>query len=223
MAIFCRAGIVAIYISLYASACAVEETAVAEQQGMTIQGRALQGIALNGMTIQGMSMLGFQFDGATLDGVALENVHVDKGELVAERDGATLRGTQLIGAVLQAQVRNVYVNPAASALITYRITAIEPEMSSYDPTHTGSTSLYTLEQWVTDSGTWQPACPADSDGRRVAIPLAAVWDERGDRIASSSLFTFGCTSGVIAKCYRWGYRPWLTGYSADMAATHWTC
>jgi len=190
---------------------------------MTLQGRALNGIALNGMTLQGMSLLGFQFDGATQGGLALANVHVDKGELIAERDGATLRGTQLAGAVLQAQARNLNVDPEAAALITYRITSVEPEASSYDPTHTGSTFLYMLEQWVTDSGTWQPACPADSDGRRVAIPLAATWDERGDRSASSSLFTFGCTSGVIAKCYRWGYRPWLTGYGADMAATHWTC
>jgi len=27
---------------------------------------------------------------------------------------------------------------------------------------------------------------------------------------------------VIAKCYRWGYRPWVTGYG-DLATMHWTC
>jgi hypothetical protein len=27
---------------------------------------------------------------------------------------------------------------------------------------------------------------------------------------------------VIAKCYRWGYRPWVTGYG-DLVAMHWTC
>jgi len=31
-----------------------------------------------------------------------------------------------------------------------------------------------------------------------------------------------CTTGVIAKCYRWGYRPWVTGYG-DLVALHWTC
>ena len=27
---------------------------------------------------------------------------------------------------------------------------------------------------------------------------------------------------MIAKCYRWGYRPWVTGYG-DLTAMHWTC
>src|SRR5262249_50734974 len=31
-----------------------------------------------------------------------------------------------------------------------------------------------------------------------------------------------CTTGVIAKCYRWGYRPWVTGYG-NLVAMHWTC
>jgi hypothetical protein len=56
----------------------------------------------------------------------------------------------------------------------------------------------------------------------VAIPLAAIWDERGNRIESSTLFTFGCTTGVIAKCYRWGYRPWVTGYG-NLVTMHQTC
>ena len=46
--------------------------------------------------------------------------------------------------------------------------------------------------------------------------MAAVFDEHGDRSTPAGMFTFACTSGVIAKCYRWGYRPWLTGYG-DLA------
>jgi hypothetical protein len=107
-------------------------------------------------------------------------------------------------------------------VIQYRVAAIQPELAQYDPTATGHTFLYTLEQWVGDSASWQPACPADADGRSVAIPLAAVWDEHGDRSESSAMFTFGCTTGVIAKCYRWGYRPWVTGYG-DLTETHWAC
>jgi len=107
-------------------------------------------------------------------------------------------------------------------VVEYQITNVVAEAAKYDPTHTGSTYLYTLEQWVSDSSSFEPACLADADGRRVAIPLAATWDEHGDRIESSSLFTFGCTMGVIAKCYRWGYRPWVTGYG-NLATMHWTC
>jgi hypothetical protein len=184
---------------------------------MTMQGMTMQGTLLQGMTMQGMSL-----DGATLSGDALGNVRVERGELVAERGSITLRGTALVGVQLHAQVRNLGVTPPASAVIEYRIAAVVPELAQYDPTHTGNTFLYTLEQWVDDTGSWQPACPTDTDGRSVAIPLAATWDEHGDRIVSGSLFTFGCTTGVIAKCYRWGYRPWVTGYG-DLTAMHWTC
>jgi hypothetical protein len=108
-------------------------------------------------------------------------------------------------------------------LAPHRITSVMPELASYDPTHTGSTYLYTVERWDADSAAWQPACAPDADGRRVAIPLAGTWDDHGNRIESTTLFTLGCTAGVIAKCYRWGYRPWLTGYAADMTTMHWTC
>ena len=196
-------------------ACGVEppsaSTSTADQPGMTLQGMTLQGMTLQGMTLQGMNMQGILVDGATLSGDPLSYVRVERGEVVAERGGATLRGTALVGAQFQAQVRNIAVSPPATSVVQYRVAAIRPELEEYDPTSTGYTYLYRLEQWVTDSASWQPACPADSDGRRVAFPLGAVWDEHGDRSESSAMFTFGCTTGVIAKCYRWGYRPWVTG------------
>jgi hypothetical protein len=211
-------------LGLALSACGAVDTptSIAEQDGMTMQGMTMQGMTMQGMTMQGMTMQGMELGNATLSGNALQNVRVDKGEVVAERGTTTLRGTALVGAHFWADVRNLAVSPPSTAVVEYRVTAITPEDSQYDPTGTGHTYLYTLEQWVDDTASWQPACPADGDGRRVAIPLAATWDERGDRIASSTRFTFGCTTGVIAKCYRWGYRPWVTGYG-DLTSMHWTC
>jgi hypothetical protein len=203
-------------------ACEVVQTSTTEQASTNLQGVNMQGVNMQGVALQGMTMLGFHRDGATLFGAPLDNVRVERGEVVATRGSFTLRGAALVGAHLRAEVRNLEVTPPAIAAIEYRITAVTPELPKYDPTHTGNTFLYTLEQWVGDTGSWRPACPADSDGRSVAIPLAATWDERGDRIEASSLFTFGCTTGVIAKCYRWGYRPWVTGYG-DLTAMHWTC
>jgi hypothetical protein len=199
------------------------ETSTEEQAGSNMQGSNMQGVSMQGSSMQGMSLQGFRIDGATLGGTALSNLRVERGEVIAEQGGVTLRGAGLVGARLQAQARNTAVSPPVTALLEYRIAAVAPEAAAYDPTSTGSTFLYSLEQWVDASNSWQPACPADLDGRRVAIPLAATWDEGGDRLASSTLFTFGCTTGVIAKCYRWGYRPWLTGYGADMAGMHQTC
>jgi hypothetical protein len=203
-------------------ACDAVETSATEQAGTEQQGTEQQGIELQGTEQQGMAMLGMRFGDATLSGDPLQHVRVERGEVVAERGTTTLRGAALVGAHFHAEVRNLAVSPPATAVLEYRVTAIAPELSKYDPTNTGNTFLYTLEQWVDDTSSWQPACPADAEGRRVAIPLAAIWDEHGDRIESSSLFTFGCTTGVIAKCYRWGYRPWVTGYG-DLTAMHWTC
>ena len=197
--------------------CEVAKTSTIEQAGIN-----LQGINLQGVNLQGMNLQGFRTAGATLSGSALDNVRVERGEVVAELGTATLRGAALTGAHFFAEAQDPTASPPATELIEFQITAIDPELSQYDPTRTGNTFLYTLEQWVDDTGSWQPACPADTDGRQVAIPLAATWNEHGDRLDPGSLFTFGCTTGVIAKCYRWGYRPWVTGYG-DLATMHWTC
>jgi hypothetical protein len=199
-----------------------ELTSTAEQSSVKRQGMEMQGMEMQGMEMQGMEMQGMRLEGVTMSGDTLRHVRVVKGELFADRGSNTLRGTQLIGARLEAQVRNVSVNPPTSAVAQYRITDIDREDDRFDPTGTRNTYLYTLEQFVPDDNTWRSACPADDDGRRVAIPIAAIWDERGNRIESSTMFTFGCTTGVIAKCYRWGYRPWVTGYG-DLVSMHQTC
>ncbi|HEX7843585.1 MAG TPA: ADYC domain-containing protein [Kofleriaceae bacterium] len=167
-------------------------------------------------------MVGFKFADATLNGSALVNVRIEKGELVAEQGGNTLHGTALAGAHLFAQVRNINAIPQTSATVEYKLDAIATELPAWDPLATGNTYIYTLKQWVPDTSSWGFACPADADGNKVAIPLTATWDESGARVTSSTLFTFGCTTGVIAKCYRWGYRPWVTGYG-DLVTAHQTC
>jgi hypothetical protein len=144
------------------------------------------------------------------------------GELYAEQNGNTLHGTALKDAHLKAQAHNLTANPPTSATVEYQIMNVETEDPAHDPTNTGSTFLYTLAQNVDNTGSWQLACPVDDDGRNVAIPLAHTWNEQGARVESNMLFTFGCTMGVIAKCYRWGYRPWVTIYG-DLVTTHWTC
>jgi ADYC domain len=220
---------IATCIAIGLSGCAVEsaesgnvELGRASQASTRVQGMEMQGMEMQGMEMQGMEMQGMRLEGATMSSDTLSSVRVQRGEVIAKRGSTTVRGTQLVGAHFQAQVRDISVSPPRAATAEIRITAIQQEDSAYDPTDTGHTFLYTLEQWVPDTQSWQPACGEDADGRRVAIPVAAIFDEHGDRFESSSLFTFGCTTGVIAKCYRWGYRPWISGYG-DMEAMHWTC
>ena len=198
-------------LTTFVYACVVsEDTSTGEQANEN-----LNGPNLNGSNQNGSNLLAFLVEGATNDSVALTDLRVFKGELIAERNAVTLRGDELAGTELQAHVGTIG-SPTTAA---YRITAVTPEVGN-DPTGTGSTFLYTLEQW---NGTaWVDGCPLDHNGQRFAIPVAAEWDETGNRTDDSSKFTLACTSGVIAKCYRWGYRPWVTGYG-DLATMHWTC
>lgn len=216
-----RVGIVCL-AALFASYCSsgTDETSITVQAGSNIQGPDLHGLQLHG-DAEDMTIRGFQYSGATLNGSALSNVRIEQGELVAEQSSVTLHGEDLENAHLTAQVKDLSTNPPSTVTVEYRIAEIVAETGN-DPTGTGETFLYKLEENVDGTGNWQLACPADADNRRVAIPLSDIFDEHGDRVTSSTLFTFGCTTGAIAKCYRWGYRPWVTGYG-DLTAAHWTC
>ena len=98
------------------------------------------------------------------------------------------------------------------------ITAVNP-----DPTFPqGGTSLYSVDVFD-PNGVRSSLCRPDASGVAAAIPVAAAFNTHGDRVESTASFTFGCTVAVIAKCYRWGYRPWLTGSSYDFAQLHWAC
>ncbi len=208
--------------------CALDEpdepsTSVVEQEGRKLQGRKLQGRKLQGRTLQGvelenLSLLGFRYANATLNGDALTDLRIVKGELLAERNGVTVRGTALAGALIYGDA----TDGTQTVEVEYRIATIQAELSAHDPTNTGNTFLYRVEQFATD--TWVDACDLDEDGRQAAIPIAMTWNTTADRVPSATHFTFGCTSAAIGKCYRWGYRPWLTGYGgADFSAMHQTC
>jgi ADYC domain/Pentapeptide repeats (8 copies) len=47
-------------------------------------------------------------------------------------------------------------------------------------------------------------CPSG----QTAIALAGRWEPDGTYLQGAVGFTFACTNGVIAKCTRWGYRPY---------------
>jgi hypothetical protein len=205
------------------AACAAEPGRdVGEQPIMTQQGTEMTGLLIQGTQLQGKFIRGFRFSGATLNGAPLVNFRLVKGELIAEQNQVTLRGTALVNTKLFAEAYNRNVNPPQTVSVEYQITGIVAENPINDPTHTGNTYLYTLSHNVDNTGSWQPACPADGSGARATIPLAPTYNERGDQMSLAPYFTLGCTTGVIAKCYRLGYRPWVTGYG-NLAIMHWTC
>lgn len=134
-----------------------------------------------------------------------------------------LTGPELQGATLRAQAMNASTSPPTAEWLQFRIAHVAPER----PEHAGygDTWLYTVEQYVEETGAWSNICPEDADGDAAALPVGAVFDPTGARVESTTQFTFACTSGAIAKCYRWGYKPWLAHPDGPevMPNIHWAC
>jgi hypothetical protein len=65
--------------------------------------------------------------------------------------------------------------------------------------------LFTYKLWLlTADGQDLPFCHAGA----TAYVLPGTWDATGQYSSTSGKFTFACSNGTIAKCTRWGYRPW---------------
>ena len=140
--------------------------------------------------------------GAQPASASAPRVAVEGTEFVATLpDGRTLRSRQLVGAVLDLRV--------GGRPMRVRIAAVEPDPK--DPS--GTVWLHTLESAMAD-GTWANVCDAGPDGRRQAFPLAGGPD--GTELS--------CTGGAIAKCVRFGYRPWSTmADGTSLAPMHAAC
>jgi len=65
-------------------------------------------------------------------------------------------------------------------------------------------------------------CEPDPWNERWAMPVAGSWDSTGAHVDSPG-FMFACTSGVVAKCIRWGYRPWKKIGDRSLAEYHQAC
>jgi hypothetical protein len=183
-----------------------------QDQGQQLQGRQAQGNAPVG-TAATEPPIYHRYSSWWNDGW-LSSARLVKGELQASGRSGMLSGAALSGTWIPA-------DDAGKAVWTVVRSA------SQDPTYgDGSTWLYSIDLYDSSSGTLSPLCVTDANGVAAAIPIAALFDGAGNRIESTTQFSFACTRGVIAKCYRWGYRPWLadaTGSSLRFSDLHWAC
>lgn len=86
----------------------------------------------------------------------------------------------------------------------------------------GDVYLYQLSVRYESTGTYQPYCQPDREGKTLAIPLQGVWDGQRNHVMNDSV-TFACTNGSLAKCVRLGYKPWKTVNGVSLAAYHQAC
>ncbi len=105
----------------------------------------------------------------------------------------------------------------SGARLRFRVDGVEPDPKDRD----GDVFLYSLS--VRSGDTFEPYCAPDIEGRKAAIPVAGSWDPRGAFRHDSKLVTFACTSGAIAKCIRFGYKPWQSRNGRSLADHHLAC
>ncbi len=96
----------------------------------------------------------------------------------------------------------------------------EPELDPQDSAR--EVYLYTVNYQDPNNSQWHNLCQPDGDNLAKAMLLSGEWDETGAHIDNERV-TVACTSGVLAKCVRWGYQPWKTVQGLSLGDYHQTC
>lgn len=122
----------------------------------------------------------------------------------------TLKGTAVRGAILTS-------TDSQGRSVLLKIQDVKRDAA--DPA--GEVYLYFVYQ-STPNARWQNLCPRDRDNVAAAIPLSGQWDSRGDRIDNGKI-TFACTNSALAKCVRWGYKPWKKLQGQSLRDYHQAC
>lgn len=130
----------------------------------------------------------------TLEGTVLRATMVD---------GSSVAGRELVGRQL--------LLTAADRQLALRIDAVEEDAAA------PGLLLYEM-RLQTDAGEWHNICEPDAHGKRLAIPLSGHMGDDGRFEPDARKLTLTCTSGVVGKCLRSGYRFWTNGGGIDPQA-----
>jgi len=122
-----------------------------------------------------------------------------------------LKGTAVQGAVLTSTD-----NEGRSMTLKIQDVKLDPKDAE------GEVYLYTVVYQNTPTSQWQNICQQDRDHMATAIPLSGQWDTRGNHIDNERI-TFACTNSALAKCVRWGYKPWKTVQGQSLRNYHQAC
>ena len=177
-----------------------------ESMSLKTQYRARQGQRLQGLVGPSFTVTGARFDCEQTSDMGLRGT-----ELTGTLPSRVVGGADFVGSALR------FVD---SSGVTGEVAVTQVDVDPSDST--GETMLYTLVTYDASTGTVKNICSPDPDGRAAAIPLRGRWDASGAYVNDSSI-SFNCTSGVIAKCVRWGYHPWQTVQGQSLAPYHQAC
>jgi hypothetical protein len=211
-------------------------------------GTNLNGTNLNGTNLNGTNLNGKDLNGKDLNGDQLAGTLVSVDYAGARSDARLLRGwgawwqgtfdaVWLEGSVFQGRLRGRSVsglefqharftgNLGHGQKVDLRVDAITPGSAASPDVWT-----YRVSYRAPRDGRWYPLCRDASGQPADAIPVAGRWDYRqglpgmgGAKYDDPRTFTFACEGAAIAKCIRFGYKPWASVEGVSLAAHHQAC
>jgi len=223
----------AMAVALGVVGCAGEGFSEAES---TTRSRVAELASPNGRNINGRNINGRNINGTELGGVLVSvNLADVYGSAVADDP---MGSVWLQGSVFHGYEAGQYRagmdfvgarftgNLGDGTTLQLRVDDVQPDASP-----TGDVWTYGVSFLDTVDGVWKPVCPAEDGSALRAIPVMGRWDYRqgvpgegGAKVEDSSVFTFACEEGAIAKCVRFGYRPWAqTADGRSLADHHQAC
>lgn len=107
----------------------------------------------------------------------------------------------------------------SGAPVTFRVDAVDRDAADPD----GDVYLYSLSYRDAPDGAYKTYCLPDRDGKTLAIPLSGYWDSTRAYVPAPDVITFACTNSPLAKCVRWGYKPWKTVNGVSLRDYHLAC
>jgi len=171
--------------------------------GLNFNGLVMNGLNFNGLNFNGLVMNGLVFNGLNFNGLVMNGSSIG-GSAMFKGKEIYREGEDLIGAEFSITAHGVDADDQpASVELVMRINDVYND-EEYDDIH-----YYDLSLALKGSDEWTALC-TDMDGNPLpVIPLQNSWNETtGARNDDPDVITFACTSGVLAHCTQWGYRPW---------------
>lgn len=138
----------------------------------------------------------------------------------AEVKALRLEGGQLVVSPAGKEIVGTVVQGTSSDGKPVEVAICGADTSSEDP----ETVWYRIEAWNAMAQEWENPCVAiDRTTNPRAVAVSGVWDASGARQDVPGRFTFACENGAIAKCIRWGYKPWASRDGKPLTELHQAC
>ncbi|HZI09027.1 MAG TPA: ADYC domain-containing protein [Myxococcus sp.] len=189
---------------------------LASPNGRNLNGRNLNGRNLNGSEL-GQTLVSVGFAGVRASDTAddaMSSVRLQGSVFHGFSEGRKVSGMAFLGARFVGTLGD-------GQKVDLRVEAIQPGTETQ-----ADVWSYRVAFLDTAEGLWKPACPAADGSALNAIPVAGRWNYQqgvaggGARIDDPTVFTFACEDAAIAKCVRFGYRPWATTADGRSLADH---